>query len=71
MVWLELMTLAYVKPMSLRRYLQRTLGRVAQCAAVRAKWRQQPTTLMLGQSRFAERNVEAGSATEESEMNDI
>jgi hypothetical protein len=31
------MTLAYVKPMSLRRYLQRTLGRVAQCAAVRAK----------------------------------
>jgi hypothetical protein len=29
MVRLELMTLAYVKPMSLRRYLQRTLRRQA------------------------------------------
>jgi hypothetical protein len=31
------MALAHVKPMSLRRYLQRNLGHVAQCAAVRAK----------------------------------
>jgi hypothetical protein len=69
MVRPKLMTPAYV-PTSLRRYLQRTLGRVAPCAAVRAKRRRQLMTLMLGQSRFAERNIEAGSATEEREMSD-
>jgi hypothetical protein len=65
---LKVKTPAHVKPMSLASLPPANSRARRAGAAVRAKGRRQPMTLMLNRSRFAARNIKAGSATEEREM---